>query len=123
MKRDMDLVRKILLAMEGHEHGFAPQPFKIEGYDDEQVGHHVYMMGDAGLINAADATHMQSRSPTAIPTSITWEGHEFLEAARKPAIWEAAKRRLADAGVGCTIELVKRVLLELSKKALDLSAV
>jgi hypothetical protein len=121
MKRDMDLVRKILLAMESHEHGFAPQPFSVEGYDDEQVGHHVYLMGEASLINAADATHMQSKSPTAIPRSITWEGHEFLEAARKPAIWDAAKRKLADAGVGCTIELLKHVLIAISKQSLGLA--
>jgi len=27
MKRDMDLVRQILMVMEDHEHGFAPNPF------------------------------------------------------------------------------------------------
>jgi hypothetical protein len=25
MKRDLDLIRKILLALEAHEHGFAPE--------------------------------------------------------------------------------------------------
>jgi len=120
MKRDMDLVRKILLAMENHESGFAPHPFKIEGHDDDEVGHHVYLMAEAGLIKAADATCQASASPVAIPRSITWEGHEFLEAARKPAIWDAAKRKLADAGVGCTIELLKQVLIAISKQSLGL---
>lgn len=121
MKRDMDLVRKILLAMESCESGFAPHPLAIDGYDHDQIGHHVYLMGEAGLINAADATCQGSTSPVAIPRSITWEGHEFLEASRRPATWEAAKRKLADAGVGCTIELLKQVLIATSKQALGLA--
>jgi hypothetical protein len=31
MKRDLDLVRKILLALEAHAHGFAPAPFTVPG--------------------------------------------------------------------------------------------
>ena len=40
MKRDMDLVRKILMVCADHEHGHAPRNLMIEGYSDEQIGHH-----------------------------------------------------------------------------------
>lgn len=123
MKRDIDLIRNILLKMESHEHGFAPRPLPIEGYSNEQIEHHVYLMDQAGLLKAIQTTHMQSNSPTALPTSLTWEGHEFLEAARKPAMWEAAKRKLTDAGTGWTIELLKLALFELGKRAIALPSI
>jgi hypothetical protein len=36
MKRDMDLVREILVQIEEHEHGMAPRNLTIEGYYSEQ---------------------------------------------------------------------------------------
>jgi hypothetical protein len=48
MKRDMDLVRKILLQIEEHPHGFAPNYLAIEDYTQEQIGFHVLLMGEAG---------------------------------------------------------------------------
>ncbi len=41
MKRDMDLVREILLAIDSHEKGYAPQKMEFEGYTDEQIGYRV----------------------------------------------------------------------------------
>ena len=40
MKRDMELVRAILLVMWAHPHGFAPTDFTVAGYDQEVIGHH-----------------------------------------------------------------------------------
>lgn len=78
MKRDMDLVREILLAVEKHPHGFAPDGLALSGYSEEQIGYHAYLMGQAGLVNAAENTNLGSPSPCAIINNMTWEGHEFL---------------------------------------------
>lgn len=50
MKREMDLVRQILLKIEQHEHGLAPRDLAIDGHTDEQVAYHVHLMGQAGLL-------------------------------------------------------------------------
>ena len=84
MKRDMDLIRRILFVMEGYEHGYAPKNFAIENYSEEEVGFHVWLMGDAGLLDVIDSTSHDSISPEAFPLRITWAGYEFLEAAREP---------------------------------------
>jgi|GEM_PF-7061885 len=47
MKRDIDLVREILLALEEHDHGYAPKDLEIRGYSKEQIGYHVWLMGRA----------------------------------------------------------------------------
>ncbi len=85
MKRDMDLVREILMVCADHEHGRAPRDLAIDGYSEEQIGHHAYLMMQAGLVEAADVTTMGSESPEAVVTSVTWAGHEFLEASRDEA--------------------------------------
>lgn len=113
----MELVREILLAMEEHEHAWAPK-LEIEGSSEEEIGFHVRLMGQAGLLDVAETTHTSSRTPTARPLSITWEGYEFLEAAREPSQWESAKKEIKKAGASMTFELLKTVLIALSKKAL-----
>jgi len=53
MKRDFDLIRKILLTMEAHEHGFLRDELRIDGYNDEQIAFHMYLLGEAGLVKAS----------------------------------------------------------------------
>lgn len=108
MKRDMDLVRNILLAMEEHPRGFAPG-MHFDGYTDKQVGYHVYIMMQAGLLQGIDVTARDSGSPQAQPISLTWQGYEFLEAAREKTRWEKAKDVAAKVG-GLTFEMFKQLL-------------
>lgn len=98
MKREMDLVRAILIAMEEHEHGFAPTALKIPGYSEEQIGYHVYLMGQAGLLDVSDVSSLDGASPQAIPHSIRWNGHEFLANAREEKNWLQAKKLMKGAG-------------------------
>jgi len=114
----MDLVRSILLAIEQCEHGHAPEDLKIEGFSEEQIGHHVYIMGQAGLLEVADATCLADPSPVAIPIAMTWDGHDFLELAREPSRWRLAVDKVTKAGAAMTIDIIKSVLLTLAQQAL-----
>jgi hypothetical protein len=116
----MDLVRKILLELEKHEHGFAPRSFAVEGYSEEELGFHVYMMREGRLLRGTDVTHLGSSSPCAVPVRITWDGYEFLEAARQPKLWEAAKKRILATGAGLTLDVLKTLLIRMAKDELGL---
>jgi hypothetical protein len=120
MKRDMDLVRKILLELEKHEHGCAPQPLAIKGHSEEEIGFHLYLMGQAELLRVADPATREDRSPCAVALNITWAGYEFLGAAREPSTWEKAKSKIVSAGVGVTFQVLQAVLVALGKQALGL---
>lgn len=50
MKRDMDLVRKLLFAIEGFEGEPDYRQLRIDGYEPEQIEHHLILMKDAGLL-------------------------------------------------------------------------
>jgi hypothetical protein len=98
MKRDMDVVRAILIVIEDHPRGYAPDPLSVAGYSDEQIGYHVYLMGQAGLLEVSDSSHMDGPSPQAIAHSITWVGHEFSANTREEKNWLQAKKLVKGAG-------------------------
>lgn len=111
MKRDMELVRKILLAVEEAEDiegGIQPE---IEGYSDAQVTYHSGLLYNAGLITAMDASSMDG--PAYIITGLTWEGHDFLEAARNETVWKKAKEIIKNKGGGMTLDILKQLLMKL----------
>jgi Hypothetical protein (DUF2513) len=117
MKRDMDLCRKILLELEklSFEPGF--QYIEVEGYSEEDVSYHVYLLQDAGLINAQDMS--SGGGSSWFPVSIRWQGHEFLNAARDNNRWEKAKGAMAKAG-GVVLPVLMQLLTQYLKAELKL---
>ena len=82
MQRNMDLVRTILMRMEDSASGRAAQGFGIQGFSPAEIGYHVYIMMQEGLIEGSDVTGTASTGlPQAIATRLTWKGHEFLDLA------------------------------------------
>ena len=119
MKRDMDLVRKILLAIEESETGYAPRDLGIEGYTEEQTGYHIYIMKEGGLVNGIEIECDDESGPTAVATSMTWAGQEFLDAARQSERWNEAKSLLDKVG-GAALSVWQTVLTKLVLKNLGM---
>jgi len=89
MQRDMDLIRKIMLAVEEAASTLGTIEVKIDGYTDQQVAYHVALLREAGLLHAVD---LSSKSGLDFrPTRLTWAGHEFLDAARNDTIWRKGR--------------------------------
>jgi len=120
MHRDMELVRKILLAMEAHASGFAPTPFTIAGYDQDVIGHHIWLMEQGQLITASDVTSQGDASPTALPGSITWKGHDFLNTVRTEKVWLKLKAEMKDKGVSLPFVLIQELAIKIAAKAAGL---
>ena len=51
---------------------------------------------------------------------MTWEGHDFLDIARKDSIWEQAKEQCLETTGGLSIELLKECLLQTAKQSLGI---
>ncbi len=62
MKRDMALIRKMVLALEETPTGWAPDQLTFEGYTWEQIGYHAYLMIQAGLAKGSEITNMEQRT-------------------------------------------------------------
>ena len=120
MKRDMELIRKIALAIEDSPSGYAPDDLAIDGYSDEQISYHAHLMIQAGLATGIDLTTMGSDSPEAGLTSLTWDGHEFVEMARDDTRWKKAMGIVEEKGGSVTLSILTQVLTELMKRAFGL---
>jgi len=120
MKRDMELIRKMVLTLEDTSGGFAPAELHIDGYTDEQIGYHAYLMIQAGLATGSDVTDMGSSGPEAILTSLTWAGHEFADAARDETRWKKAMGIVKEKSESVTLAVLTQLLTALMRGALGL---
>ena len=109
MKRDLDLVREILLAVEESSEPVEP-PLEIEGYDLDLISYHVKLMEQADLIEAIYNEMRSGDIQVMSIRSLTWEGHEFLDAARNETAWKEAKSTAKDKGVNLTFRLMQKML-------------
>lgn len=109
MKRDMDLVRTILLAVESCEDPWGLREVKIEGQSHDVVQHHLMLLVEAGLISGS--VSKTTGGINVYSARLTWPGHEFLDAARSDTIWNRAKTQVKDkvgtAGLGLLIDVLK----------------
>lgn len=108
MKRDMDLVRKIMLAMESDDYNGTS--LEIDGYSDEQIGFHAYLLSQAGLITSINMTTLAHSHPVHMPEVLTWDGYEFLGAVTDPGSWEKVKTMIKPAG-GMVFSVLKDVAI------------
>ena len=118
MKRDMDLVRRILMDLEECDaaDGGGGVNIEIDGRAEQEVSYHVALLHEAGLLHALDG--YDSSGICWIPTRLTWAGHEFLDASREPGRWERAKRTVLEKTGGLSFEAMKQVLFQLLREAL-----
>lgn len=106
--------REILFEMERRSWANRAEPLNIDGYTAEQLHYHVKILAEAGLIDAADASHMQGIQW--LPLSLTWHGHEFLDASRDKERWMKAKF-IIERVRGMTFEVLTTVLSKLATEA------
>jgi hypothetical protein len=118
MQRNMDLVRTILMRIESTPSDRLPRNFGIFGSSPEQIAHHSHIMMQEGLIEGFDITPVDSAGPEAVPTSLTWKGHEFLDLARDQQRWNRAKAIIEKLG-GAPISVWMKVLTELMLQGVD----
>jgi hypothetical protein len=109
MKRDMELVRQLLLRIDDdpqldgtREFMYeTPDELGIEGRSVEEVGYHIALLIEAGYVDGAVTW---AANPLQVIRRLTWDGHEFLDDIRDPGIWSKTKERLKGLpAVGLTI--------------------
>lgn len=114
MKRDMDIIRDILLRIEGGQKAFEPISSEIATRlgitletplsrdEAERLRGHLELLKRAGFIEI-DAV---SGPGIYYIGAITWAGHDFIDSVRDPKIWEKTKSG-AEAAGGFTADLLK----------------
>jgi repressor of nif and glnA expression len=115
MKRDMDLIRELLLAIQDQETWDKAFELQVEGRNGYEVAYHLQLLESRGLIEGIDAsTHS---GPRYFARTLTWEGHEFLDNAKNETFWQQAKKRIGEAGGSVSFDVVKALLSKVALKA------
>lgn len=84
MKRDMDKVRSVMLALEANGGPFmmtTDTPALGDTDDGRETVEYILMLQSAGYLESSQR-HVYR---------ITWAGHEFLDSVRDPEIWRKTK--------------------------------
>ncbi|MHB0763180.1 DUF2513 domain-containing protein [Stutzerimonas sp. NM35] len=107
MKRDWELVRKILMAVEGLQSGAqAVTGRDVPGYDHALVSYHIFLMKEAGLLDATCSSGFGSgRECHAF--ELTWAGHEFLDQIRTQGVWNKTVGIIREKGLELSFETIK----------------
>lgn len=86
MKRDMDVVRQIVLAVRDANAAVSG----VDGVEPDVFAEHVRLLEEAGLVTAA-VQLAQQRIRAAVVWRLTWAGQDFADAIKDTSLWQKAK--------------------------------
>ena len=120
MQRNMDLIRKLLLGLESE--ASTQHEFNLEGVEELEKWYHVDLLLEAKFIRGVEV-HWSADGRMVYPyleglVSLTWQGHDFLDAVRNDSVWQKAKEKAQAAGLdfqSLTIEVVKSLCVSTAK--------
>ena len=112
MKRDMDLLRSLLLKVEEQPFNGPFPIIEIQGHSKDEVAYHARLAQEAGFVEA----HF-SMSGDFFVRRLTYAGHEFLDAAREDKLWNKAKDTVLKNAGTLTMDALKTALSMLMQQA------
>ena len=105
MKRDMELVRKLLfLAEEGGK-----DDELCEEYGQDVVAGHVAILLDAKLVVGEVVCNEVGVPVASVILRLTWAGHEFLDNARNDTAWKNVMEKVKGVGATASFEILVEI--------------
>lgn len=119
MKRDMDLVREILIELSEANEPLDASVFVDDKRSYELIGFHFEIMDEAGLIIAKTASADMNPYYSARAIRLTWQGCEFLAATSSSKVWASVKKTIAKAATDAPLIVYKEVAQKIIKGLTD----
>ena len=120
MKRDFDLLRKLLFYYEAKPDDRLEECPAIDGYSNLEIKYHLLLTDDAGLIHCERGISSTSNRVIKVyPFSLTWAGHEFLDACRNENLWHHAKKMAGDKLSSIPFDVLKTLLTQLVRDSIS----
>ncbi len=119
MKRDMDLIRELLLKLESWPMErrdvvqIRPDAVATKEHSPHEIDYHLTLLKEAGFVDFP-----QESESAFYFRAITWKGHEFLDSVRDPKIWAKTKEGAFAAG-GFTLDLLSDLAKGFLKKQIE----
>lgn len=120
MRRDMDLVRSILMQAEAADGPLDMGDMDPCGHTEEEVAYHIELMAQRGLVSATVRRAYGGAVMLCRVDALTWDGQDMLDAVRSERVWARARRAIADSVGTATFEVVRGVCTAIAQRmALD----
>lgn len=116
MKRDLDLLRAILLRIEEAESNIENHNF-YDLDDPTIVDFHICLLIDAGFVSAIDISNNVAPYYFIIQR-LTFAGCEYLDSVRSTTIWEQVKQKLSAVGGSASLDVITSLCADLAKSQL-----
>lgn len=112
MKRNMELVRKILMELADSECPLDATVFVDDAHDFQFVAYHFDIMSQAGLVDASVHKEWGGSYTVAEVSSLTWEGQDFLASVKSPKVWSRVKSMVAKHAGDAAFETIKTLAVK-----------
>jgi len=121
MKRDLELIRQILLRIEETD----DIQLLFDEYNERHrlIQYHLLLLREADLIAGLVVVECDGGELVTQIVSkprLTWSGHEFLDVARDETTWNQAKERVGKSVGTVAMSVLSALLIEISKRQLGL---
>jgi len=106
MHRDMDVIRKIVLAVRS-----APDAVSsVDGITKQDFAYHAQLLDEAGLISAAIQGQGKRIAETAVIFRLTWAGQDFADSIIDDTLWNKAKENIIKPSASWTFGILLEYL-------------
>ncbi|MEL7569476.1 MAG: DUF2513 domain-containing protein [Eubacteriaceae bacterium] len=111
MQRDMELIRKILFAIEEKyvDTWLDSSEILIDSYDMKIIGYHCSLLYDAGLVVDYDGQYAEGELQYFCVGRLTWNGHELLDKIKSDTVWNKTKETITKKGIPFVLDAVKEI--------------
>ena len=122
MKRDLDLIRKLLVFFEERPHGGPIEIPPIDGYSEMEIQYHLLLLHEAGFLRCERirSSTDPDRVIRVIPFYLTWEGQEFLQSIKDDTVWRKAKEKVVKPLASWTIVILREWLKQEIKQRIGI---
>ena len=111
MQRDMELIRKILFAIEEKyvDTALMSHQLTIDGYDMKTIAYHCAILHDAGLVYDYKGHYSENELQFFGVGRLTWDGHELLDKIKCDTVWNKTKETIKKKGIPFVLDAVKEI--------------
>jgi hypothetical protein len=121
MKRDIELIRKMLLEIESRDNVFMPSD---DPADYQVIAYHLLQLQEGGLIAGIDAIERPSGEQIVqvkAQPRLTWAGHEFVDAVRNETLWKETTEKVGSELGTVSFAVLTQLLAQLAKQRLGMT--
>ncbi|MDR4249014.1 DUF2513 domain-containing protein [Bacillus pumilus] len=114
IKRDMSLIREILIYLEEDDNPTTWRIISIDGREPKEVSYHLKLLTEARMIEGRNAGVDQYLSWYA--RSLTNDGHDLLDSMRNETVFNKVKKDLGETFSSISLGVIKEICIDATKQ-------